>query len=155
MTRKEKRRAAQIYLERIRKLDTKIRIKEESLEEVKSSLGYKARGYLERVQTSISLDGVCDAVIELLELEAEIGRCRTEYYRQKEKIVTELFSMEKRVYIDVLSYRYLKYMDFEYIGEALKYSQRHITRLHGEALVSFYDMVLSKKEEKDEKKDGD
>lgn len=148
MNRKQKRRIAQRYLEKIEELNTKIRIKKECLAETKATLGMRARGYSERVQTSVSMDGVCDAVIELLELEDEIGESTLNYLKQKERIVTELFSMENRVYIDILSYRYLKGKSFEYIAGKVGYTYRHIQRKHEEALVAFYDEVLRKREKR-------
>ncbi|WP_346663241.1 hypothetical protein [uncultured Merdimonas sp.] len=38
---------------------------------------------------------------------------------------------------DVLFYRYIKGLDWWEIAEKMKYSQRHITRLHGKALAHF------------------
>lgn len=38
---------------------------------------------------------------------------------------------------DVLFYRYIKGLDWWEVAEKMKYSERHITRLHGKALVHF------------------
>ena len=152
MTGKEKRRHSKRYLQRVRKLDSMIRIKKENLAEVKATLGYRAKNALERVQESISIDGICDAVIELLQLETEIGECITEYYRIKEEIIYELFSLKEAKHIDILSFRYLKYMKFEDIPDAMestgryRYDIRHIYRLHDDALEAFWEEVLQYKQ---------
>lgn len=137
---------ARKYLDKLRVLDSKINFKREELAEVKSTLGHSARGHLERVQTSISVDGICQEVIRYLYMETDLSDCIAEFLTEKEKIVSGIFSLENSKYIDVLTQRYVKFKDFEDIAEYTGYSLRHLMRLHKKALIAFYNEVMIKKE---------
>ena len=52
-------------------------------------------------------------------------------------IVRQIKRMKSRNESDVLFYRYIKGLDWWEIAEKMGYSQRHITRIHGKALVHF------------------
>ena len=149
MTQKRKRRIAQKYLEQVEKLNSQIEMLTENLREVESTLGYRAQNYLDRVQTSVSVDGICNSVLQLLNLEVEIEEAKTELLRKKEKIASELDSLSSPKYIKILNYRYLRLMEYEDIADKIGYCGRHITRLHGKALEAFYEEVLKEKEKKD------
>ena len=60
--------------------------------------------------------------------------------KELQAISTEIFDVVCRVnderYRAVLMYRYLNYLPWESIAEAMSYDVRHVTRLHGEALAA-------------------
>ena len=61
------------------------------------------------------------------------------YWRIKtyQKIARQIKRLRSENEKDVLFYRYIKGLDWWEIAEKMKYSQRHITRLHGKALAHF------------------
>ena len=59
---------------------------------------------------------------------------RIKTYQQIARQIKRLRSENEK---DVLFYRYIKGLDWWEIAEQMKYSQRHITRLHGKALAHF------------------
>lgn len=60
--------------------------------------------------------------------------------KELQAVSTEIFDVVCRVnderYRAVLTYRYLNYLPWEAIAEAMSYDVRHVTRLHGEALAA-------------------
>lgn len=52
-------------------------------------------------------------------------------------IVRRIKKLKSRNEDDVLFYRYIKGMEFWEIAERMGYSERHVTRIHGKALVHF------------------
>lgn len=54
-----------------------------------------------------------------------------------QQIVRQIRRMRSENEKDVLFYRYIKGLEWYEIAEMMGYSQRHITRVHGKALVHF------------------
>ena len=146
---KGKRRTAKRYLLQIEKYIDEIKLREEGLKELKAALEYKARGMQERVQTSVMINGLCDSVIKLLVDEAEYEECVLKLKTLKEQIIKEIYSLPEPKHCKILSIYYIKMIhDFWQAAEIMNYSYSHVKRLHRKALVSFYDNVLAKREER-------
>lgn len=96
--------------------------------------------------TAISYDGMpsksgqsdlSDYAAELDKLERQLISERYNriiLYRDIERQIKRLKSKNEN---DVLFYRYIKGLDWWEVAEKMNYSERHVTRLHGEALVHF------------------
>lgn len=145
---RDKRRIAKRYLRQIEKYIDEIKLREEGLKELKAVLEYKARGMQERVQTSVSINGLCDSVIKLLVDEAEYEECVDKLKTLREQIIKEIYSLPDPLHCRILAIKYIKMIhDFWQAAEMMDYSYSHVRRLHRKALESFYENVLKGREE--------
>jgi hypothetical protein len=148
LSEKTKRKYAKRYLQQIEKLEDEIELREEGLKELKAVLEYKARGMQERVQTSVTVDGLCRNVIKLLVDEAEYEECVDKLKTLRGQIIKEIYTLPEPKHCKILAIIYIKMIkDFWKAAEIINYSYSHVRRLHRKALVSFYDNVLKQKEE--------
>lgn len=90
----------------------------------------------ERVQTSTSCDRMINTIEKIISLEvkinAELDRLidlKTDIHNKIEAVLDQ----DERL---MLRMRYLQYMEWEQIAEALHWSLRYIYKLHGKALLS-------------------
>ncbi len=74
---------------------------------------------------------------ELDEMINELIEERRQRIRTYRQIVRQIKRMNSRNESDVLFYRYISGLGWWGIAEKMDYSQRHITRIHGNALAHF------------------
>ena len=76
-----------------------------------------------------------DAVARLVEMENEIGAEIMALCRIKREVNAAIDAVEDARYRRVLELRYRNYLSWPAIAEDMGYDIRHVTRLHGEALL--------------------
>ena len=126
---KEYLRSYRVHVRRIRRIEAE-------LAELRSM----------KVSGSVKMDGMPHGsgqgdlsgyAAELDRLEQNLLRERYHRVLAYKEIAAQIKAMRSENEKDVLFYRYIKGLDWWEIAEQMKYSQRHITRLHGKALAHF------------------
>lgn len=134
----KKKGPAQLYLEKIRKLDVQI----DCLEQEKISLQSLAT----RITPSMSGSGgsaggnqdkMGDAVARIVDKKREIDSAVDALIDLKEEASALLACLDKPEHLKVLHKRYIQYQSFETIACDMGYSYRNVHYLHGRALQAF------------------
>lgn len=133
---------AKEYLSQYRVLKIKLQHKQQELEEFRYML-ISAGINLgeEKVQTSPQ-DSLCQAVVTMLDMEAEIKEETAELVTLKHRILSEIHQLENPLFVQILYKRYIECKSLWEISEEINYAYRHIKRLHGHALQEFYRKIL-------------
>lgn len=136
---------AKEYLQQIRKNDIRIN---QLLKEVdnlrKMTVFIKGIDYTkDRVQsTSDGTTGALKSIEKLYDAEIRLDRMIDRYVNEKQRIVSEIQSLDRPEYIELLYMRYINYMSLEAISVEMNYSYNRIKHLHGAALQTFYNKFL-------------
>lgn len=101
------------------------------------SCGISAVRFGERVQTTPDHDKLGMAYVKIEEMETRLDEMIDEYVGKKNKIISQIDSMDNESSYDVLFSRYIEKKTFEKIATDMNYSFRQVTRLHGKALKEF------------------
>ena len=134
----KKKGPAQLYLEKIRKLDVQI----DCLEQEKISLQSLAT----RITPSMSGSGgsaggnqdkMGDAVARIIDKKREIDSAVDALIDLKEEASALLARLDKPEHLKVLHKRYIQYQSFETIACDMGYTYRNVHYLHGRALQAF------------------
>ena len=145
-TRKKEKGPAQIYLERIKKLDVQI----DAMEQEKLAL----RDLAYRVTPSMSGNGgssggnhdkIGSAAARIADKEAEIDQAVDRLIDMKAEAARLLDQLDKPEHYKVLHSRYILYKSFESIAVDMGYSYRNIHYLHGRALQAFGKVLEAQK----------
>ena len=144
----EKRKRARRYLCQIQKYCDEIKLREEALRELNSTLAYKAKGVAAGGgKPGVNIDGLARDVVKYLMDEDEYHECIVRLKELKEQIIKEIYSLPEPLHCKILAIKYIKVVDnFWTAAEMMDYSYSNVRRLHRKALVSFYDHVLRDKE---------
>ena len=123
------------FLQQARRLDERINSYATELNGLRGLTALAPSGS-ERVQTSTSCDRMINTIEKIISLEvkinAELDRLidlKTDIHNKIEAVLDQ----DERL---MLRMRYLQYMEWEQIAEALHWSLRYIYKLHGKALLS-------------------
>jgi hypothetical protein len=131
---------ARKYLNELKRLDTIIRQKLASVEDLRGMLtSIKSMDYsADRVQTSTEPCATFERMIQrIIDAEADINDHIDYYADRKMDISDEIQQLADERYIETL---YRVYVEFETLNAAaidMGYSYGHICRIHGEALQQF------------------
>lgn len=134
---------AKEYLEQIRILDVRIKIKTKELNELKNDMYDISAVNIseERVKSSIQNKGF-DKVDSSIDLEREIKQQIDNLVHLRHKTIDEIQNLNNVNYIDVLYKRYVEGKTFDEIALDMGYSYGHITKMHGKALQAFCNIHL-------------
>lgn len=91
----------------------------------------------DKVQTSQGNDILGNSVAKIIDLENEINKAIDAYVDKKERIISQIDSIQEIMEYQVLFSRYIEFKTFEQIAADNNYSVRQILRIHGNALVEF------------------
>lgn len=135
---------AKEYLSKVKSKETKIRNLRRDREGIVNmlySLGGSGEG--ERVQRDRNNDkfGTLYGCID--EMEREIDRQIADLMCFQLKVSREINEMKTDKYMTVLNCRYIHFMSWEKIAESafdVKYTVRHILKMHGHALLEFQEV---------------
>lgn len=133
---------AKAYLMQVRKARAKIEQMKEQLEELRAASGIPVQPDGERVLSSPAQGGCADIAVRVVQLEHDLEHKLIEFYELRIRMLELIHSISGSwQYIDILYRRYIKGESFEEISVAIGYTFRHITRLHGEALKAFQEVL--------------
>lgn len=126
------------YLNQISRLDLMIKNKITELSTLREMCyGLSAISNEERVQTTPNHDKIGTVVAKLDSLERKIDALVDEYADKREKIISQIDSIDDECLYNVLFARYIEKKTFEKIATEMNYSFRQVTRIHGRALREF------------------
>lgn len=146
----------QDYLGQVKLLDLKIQHKLEQRADLMARAACNQSPTLtkDKVQSSPSGDRMARTVEKYVDLEREIDAAIDEYLTVKNRIITEIHSLNDARYVDLLMLKYVgqrdpktlkvHYLRLEEIACTMRktngdhYSFDHIAHLHGEALQEFW-----------------
>ena len=136
--RQKEKGPAQVYLEKIRKLDVQI----ECLEHEKLMLKDMALRVTPDMSGSGGSSGgnqdkLGSAVTRIIAKEEEIDRAVDELIGLKQAASALLARLDDPAHIKVLHGRYMQYKSFESIAAEMGYTYRNVCYLHGRALQAF------------------
>ncbi len=126
------------YLSQVSRLSKMINNKLSEISQLRElSVSISAIGNDEKVQTSPNFDKIGTAIAKIDELENNIDKMIDEYLVKRERIITQIDTMEEESVYQILFSRYIEKKTFEKIATEMEYSWRQIVRLHGKALQQF------------------
>ena len=131
----EKKSKAQIFLERVEKIDTIIEnklIEQQQWRDLAFSISANMEG--ERVQSSGSKSKMADAIIKCVAMEDEIGEFVDKLIAEKMKATKVLESLYSPTEYKILHMRYIQYISLTDIAIRLDKDYTWVTTTHGRAL---------------------
>lgn len=137
-----KKSAAQLYLERVEKLDAIIKNKLIEQRQWKDiALGITANMGGEKVQSSGSKSKMADALSKCIDIEAEIDRAVDRLVDTKREIIAVIEQIDSPIEYNVLHLKYIQFKDFQTIAD--KYGKEYgwATTTHGRALAHVQEIL--------------
>lgn len=126
------------YLNQISRLNRMINNKLVEIKQLKDlACGISSINSGDRVQSSPDFDKIGSKMAKIDELEHALDQTIDQYVDLKNKIISQIDSMEDENVYNVLFSRYIEKKSFELIAIEMEYSWRQIIRLHGKALKQF------------------
>lgn len=126
------------YLNQISRINRMINNKIVELSQLKElACSISAVSGEDRVMVTPNFDKIGTKQAKIDEMERNIDALVDEYIIKRDKIVSQIDSMEDENVYNVLFSRYIEKKTFEVIATEMKYSWRQTIRLHGIALKKF------------------
>lgn len=126
---------AKEYLQQAYRINRKIKLDTEKLAAARSALYGKTARYDSDGSKPVSCGNVTEsAVLRVMELEERLNREIDELTAMRQEIELTVNAVPDEVQREILTRRYLLYQKWEVIAAEMGYSERHIRRLHGDAL---------------------
>ena len=127
------------YLAQARYLDADINSRQQELDMTRKNLMSLQGQELKQDVVQSSRAGHYDDKFNLLfEISDTINSKIDKLVALKQDISMRIDRLDDRVYVIILRERYINMLEFHQIANRLNQSERHITRMHGQALVDFY-----------------
>lgn len=133
------------YLNQIQILDVRIRHRIEQLDELKAlTAGIRSPVMnADRVQTSPD-DRMLSIISKWVDKERQINALVDRYVDIKDRIISEINSLDDPRFVRILYRRYVRYDSLTVIAADMGYEYKWLCRMHGDALRAFGDTVLTK-----------
>lgn len=126
------------YLNQISRLNRMINNKLVELAQLKElACSISAVSNEERVMTTSNFDKIGTKQAKIDEIERNIDAMVDDYIIKRDKIISQIDSMEDENVYNVLFSKYIEKKTFEVIATEMNYSWRQTIRLHGIALKKF------------------
>lgn len=127
------------YLEQIKWMNRKIENKLSEVSQLRS-MAYNISSQKmdkERIQASTEPDKIGEAIAKIYDLEHEIDMLIDTLIEKRSVIIQQIDGMDDVDQYHILSKRYVAEKDFSEIAKEIDYSERHVERIHGKALIAF------------------
>jgi len=126
------------YLNQISRLNRMINNKLVEIQQLRElACSISAINLEDKVQNTPNFDKIGSKMAKIDELEENLDKTIDRYVLVKNKIVSQIDSMEDENTYNILFSRYIQKKSFERIAIEMEYSWRQIIRLHGKALKQF------------------
>lgn len=126
------------YLNQISRLNRMINNKLVEIQQLRElACSISAINLEDKVQNTPNFDKIGSKMAKIDELEENLDKTIDRYVLVKNKIVSQIDSMEDENTYNILFSRYIQKKSFERIAIEMEYSWRQIIRLHGNALRQF------------------
>lgn len=130
------------YLQQIRLYDSHINTKLEELQHLKEMVTRITPTLKDDVVSGgSSQDKLADAVVKIVDLEAEIDREIDSYVNAKQEISSVLDRVVDPDQLQVLHKRYVQYKTFEQIACDMNMTYRNVCYIHGKALLAVREIM--------------
>ena len=131
------------YLLQARYLDADINSRQRELDMTRNNLTSLQGQELKQDVVQSSRAGHYDDKFNLLfEIDDAITDKIDKLVRLKQDISDRIDKVDDRIHVIILRERYINMLEFHQIANKLNQSERHVTRMHGQALIDFYDRNL-------------
>lgn len=80
-----------------------------------------------------------DKYNKLFEIDDYITEKIDKLVKLKHDISDQIDKVDDRIHVIILRERYINMLEFHQIANRLNQSERHVTRMHGQALIDFYE----------------
>ena len=117
---------AKRHLQEIQRLEELLNQRIEELASLKAMYGLRGCNLSEKVQTSTKGDTLESAVIKCVELQDKVNTMIDEFMDKKNKIITEIQSLDDKSYSDILYKRYIRYFSIKQIANDLQISENAV-----------------------------
>lgn len=132
------------YLQQIRLYDSHIDTKLDELQHLKEMVTRITPTLKDDVVSGGgSQDKLADAVVKIVDLEAEIDREIDRYVNAKQEISSVLDGIVDPDQLQVLHKRYVQYKTFEQIACDMNMTYRNVCYIHGKALLAVREIMSS------------
>lgn len=126
------------YLNQISRLNRMINNKLAEISQLRElSCSISAVSTEERVRSTPNLDRIGSTYAKIDEMERNLDKIIDDFTEKKQKIISQIDSMENENVYNVLFSHYIEKKSFEKISVEMDYSYRQTIRLHGKALRQF------------------
>ena len=127
------------YLWQAYKLDKRLQREQMKLEKLRASIEYRSPAF-DGMGGHGSGDRLSEAVASIVERSQRVDELAAEYAKKYEEVEKCIRAVEDDALEEVLELRYLQYMKWEEIANAMHYTERRVLQLHGLALhkISLY-----------------
>lgn len=134
---------AKEYLRQILKLADMIERRQEQADDIRHRMGGLSAIAYDKpvVQSSPSGDNVVNLMCELYDATRDICAWTRDYHQTKDRIISEIETLENRHYCKILFKKYVQDKRFEEIACEMNYSYDRIIHMHGEALAEFQKII--------------
>lgn len=130
------------YLQQIRLYDSHINTKLDELQHLKEMVTRITPTLKDDVVSGGgSQDKLADAVVKIVDLEAEIDQEIDRYVNAKQEISSVLDGIVDPDQLQVLHKRYVQYKTFEQIACDMNMTYRNVCYIHGKALLAVNEII--------------
>lgn len=130
------------YLQQIKLYDSHINTKLDELQHLKEMVTRITPTLKDDVVSGGgSQDKLADAVVKIVDLEAEIDREIDRYVNAKQEISSVLDGIVDPDQLQVLHKRYVQYKTFEQIACDMNMTYRNVCYIHGKALLAVNEII--------------
>ncbi len=139
----ENKSKAQVYLERVEKLDTIIEnklIEQRQWRDLAMNITANMGG--ERVQSSGTKSKMADAINRCIDMEGEIAEVVDKLIAEKQKIVKTIESLYSPTEYKILHMRYIQHISLSDIADNLNRDYSWVTTTHGRALKNVQNLLI-------------
>lgn len=137
MTDKELSKQAKAYLSETPKAQRLIRRLQSTIDSLSAGLTGQSYGQTERVQHSGSKRPIEETFTQIAQLETDIQEEVTQLNAWRREAIARINRVEDSDQRNVLFARYIEDKRWERIASEMNFSDSHIYRIHGDALLSF------------------
>lgn len=127
---------ARRYLNQVRYIDQNIGSRQQELDNLRTTISSGSDWKQDIVSSSRQAKSFVD---KLVKLDAEIAAKIDELFDLKTIVTDQIDQLELSEHVVILREKYLNQRTFDYIARQLHTSERHVKRLHGDALQAFED----------------
>lgn len=124
------------YLNQVRYIDQNIGSRQQELDNLRTTISSGSDWKQDIVSSSRQAKSFAD---KLVKLDAEITAKIDELFDLKTIVTDQIDQLELSEHVVILREKYLNQRTFDYIARQLHTSERHVKRLHGDALQAFED----------------
>lgn len=124
------------YLNQVRYIDQNIGSRQQELDNLRTTISSGSDWKQDVVSSSRQAKSFVD---KLVKLDSEITAKIDELFELKTVVTNQIDQLELSEHVVILREKYLNQRTFDYIARQLHTSERHVKRLHGDALQDFED----------------